>query len=227
MWKTNYSILCKISGRHFEKSILHPHVIRHTLLHPHVIRIRLLHPWEIWLVAFRIYHICKIKHILSKYMIKKIITISPTSNICSKRFLVLVTITYLFKNVKISYNKQRNSKLKYNQMIVQLYRGQVYWWRKPRYPEKTKPLQHIMLYRVHLDHGRNTLLHRWWCFKVVIYLFPHWYLHTFLSLSWYMCWWIISLWGYNSPNSRCFGFEILLIKYYYWNLLFPNNANIF
>ena len=40
-----------------------PHVIRHTLLypHPHVIRIRLLHPWEIWLVAFRNYHICKIK----------------------------------------------------------------------------------------------------------------------------------------------------------------------
>ena len=47
-----------------------PHVIRHTLLHPpYVIRIRLLHPWEIWLVAFRIYHICKIKLMLSKYMI--------------------------------------------------------------------------------------------------------------------------------------------------------------
>ena len=29
----------------------------------------ILHPWEIWLDAFRIYHICKIKHILSKYMI--------------------------------------------------------------------------------------------------------------------------------------------------------------
>ena len=40
---------------------------------PHVIRIRLLYPWEIWLVAFRIYHICKIKHILSKYMISKFI----------------------------------------------------------------------------------------------------------------------------------------------------------
>ena len=47
------------------------HVIRHTLLHPspHAIRIRSLHPWEICLVAFRIYLIFKIKHILSKYMI--------------------------------------------------------------------------------------------------------------------------------------------------------------
>ena len=32
-------------------------------------------PWEIWLVAFRIYHICKIKDILSKYMIMKVIII--------------------------------------------------------------------------------------------------------------------------------------------------------
>ena len=68
-WKPKYFISFKIPGRHFEKSISHPHVIRHTLLHPHVIRIRLLHPLEIWLVAFRIYDICKIKHILSKYMI--------------------------------------------------------------------------------------------------------------------------------------------------------------
>jgi hypothetical protein len=30
-------------------------------------------PWEVWLVAFRIYHICKIKHISSKYMTKNII----------------------------------------------------------------------------------------------------------------------------------------------------------
>ena len=52
-----------------QHTLLHPHVIQHTLLHPRVIRIRLLHPWEIWLGAFRSYHICKIKHILSKYMI--------------------------------------------------------------------------------------------------------------------------------------------------------------
>jgi hypothetical protein len=36
---------------------------------PAAILIRLLHPWEIWLVPFRIYHICKVKHILSKYII--------------------------------------------------------------------------------------------------------------------------------------------------------------
>jgi hypothetical protein len=54
LWKTKYSISFKISGCHLD-------VVRYSSLHPppHVIRIRLLHPWEI----------CKINHILSKYMI--------------------------------------------------------------------------------------------------------------------------------------------------------------
>ena len=30
LWKTKYSITCKISGRHFEKLLPPPHVIRHT-----------------------------------------------------------------------------------------------------------------------------------------------------------------------------------------------------
>ena len=48
---------------------LPPCNMAHIITPPYVIRIRLLHLWEIWLVVFRIYHICKIKHILSKYMI--------------------------------------------------------------------------------------------------------------------------------------------------------------
>jgi hypothetical protein len=41
----------------------------HIITPSHVIQIRLLYPWEIWLAEFRIYQICKIKHILNKYMI--------------------------------------------------------------------------------------------------------------------------------------------------------------
>jgi hypothetical protein len=56
----------------FWKIHITSHVIRHTLLHPHVIRIRIFHLLEIWLVAFRIYDICKNKHILRKYMIIRV-----------------------------------------------------------------------------------------------------------------------------------------------------------
>ena len=41
----------------------------HIITPSHEIRIRLLYPCEIWLVEFPIYQICKIKHILNKYMI--------------------------------------------------------------------------------------------------------------------------------------------------------------
>jgi hypothetical protein len=61
--KTKYPISCKPSGRYFEKSKLPPCNTAHIIT-SHVIRIRLLHLLEIWLVTFRIYDICKIKHIL-------------------------------------------------------------------------------------------------------------------------------------------------------------------
>jgi hypothetical protein len=97
-----------------------------------------------------------------RYDIKKTLRLKLYSIGCSKALLIgqhsILHSTVMSYTIRVRVSVFRHFQQYFNYILV----SHIYWWRKPKYPEKTTDLpnvtdklSHMMLYRVHSS-GRDS-----------------------------------------------------------------------